>query len=324
MIRLARFVALAALLLAPAAAAWARREDCVPLPVVAAIAHGAGVRVVQLGREVAGEHERHSDPPGTFFGYRRLAAYEVRGRAAEALRAAFGRPGRYDCGVRTGGLDFGGDRRGVLGIEFDTPRGPVRVVLDLPAGSGRIGFASGVRFDFVLTAAAQRDWWRFLDAFAGARRSRPEDFLAAMLEAQGPAAPEPVPPVQANPPEVDSLLCSADEAKRTEARLRAECPDPPIAAEDFPDPWEDLPDLVTRVDPVYPDEARRAGLEGTVVVQALLGCDGHVWCMRLANSIPGLDAAALRAVRQWVFAPATLHGGPLTVWVAVPVRFSLP
>ncbi len=94
---------------------------------------------------------------------------------------------------------------------------------------------------------------------------------------------------------------------------------------------EEFPEAITRVPPVYPDIAREAGVDGTVMVQALVGRDGRVKDTRLVDksgkvvtaSIPMLDAAAIAAVRQWVFKPALSNNKPVAVWVAVPLKFSL-
>ncbi len=86
---------------------------------------------------------------------------------------------------------------------------------------------------------------------------------------------------------------------------------------------EELPEAVTRVPPTYPDIAREAGVDGTVLVQALVGKDGKVKDVRVQKSIPMLDASAIAAVKQWVFKPALSNNKPVAVWVAVPVRFSL-
>ena len=86
---------------------------------------------------------------------------------------------------------------------------------------------------------------------------------------------------------------------------------------------EELPEVVTRVPPAYPDLARDAGVDGTVQVQALVGKDGKVKDVKVTKSIPMLDAAAVAAVKQWVFKPALSNNKPVAVWVAVPVRFTL-
>jgi len=86
---------------------------------------------------------------------------------------------------------------------------------------------------------------------------------------------------------------------------------------------EELPEAITRVAVVYPDLAREAGVDGKVIVQALVDKSGHVKDVRIQKSIPMLDDAAKAAVRQWVFKPALSNNKPVAVWVAVPVNFSL-
>jgi periplasmic protein TonB len=86
---------------------------------------------------------------------------------------------------------------------------------------------------------------------------------------------------------------------------------------------EELPELITKVQPAYPDIAREANVDGTVQVQALVGKDGKVKDVRVMKSIPMLDASAVAAVKQWIFKPALANNKPVAVWVGVPVRFSL-
>lgn len=86
---------------------------------------------------------------------------------------------------------------------------------------------------------------------------------------------------------------------------------------------EELPEVITKVNPVYPEMAREANVDGTVMVQALVGKDGKVHDVRVVKSIPLLDQSAQDAVRQWVFKPALANNKPVAVWVGVPVRFSL-
>lgn len=86
---------------------------------------------------------------------------------------------------------------------------------------------------------------------------------------------------------------------------------------------EELPEAITKVTPVYPDRAREQGIDGQVLVQALVGKDGLVRDVRIISSIPSLDDAAVAALRQWRFKPALTKGVPVAVWVAIPVKFSL-
>ena len=75
------------------------------------------------------------------------------------------------------------------------------------------------------------------------------------------------------------------------------------------------------VRPEWPELARQAGVEGTVVVQALVGTDGHVRDTRIVRSIPMLNGAAVEAVKQWRFKPAATGGRPVATWVSVPIPF---
>src|ERR1043166_7110651 len=86
---------------------------------------------------------------------------------------------------------------------------------------------------------------------------------------------------------------------------------------------EVFPVAIERPPPNYPAQARAAGIEGTVIVLALIGRDGEVKEARIRQSIPALDEAALEAVRHGKFKPALAAGQPLAVWVAVPVKFTL-
>jgi protein TonB len=86
---------------------------------------------------------------------------------------------------------------------------------------------------------------------------------------------------------------------------------------------EELPEAIVRVAPSYPDSAREAGVEGTVMVSAHVCACGEVDDTRMVVSIPMLDSAAAGAVRQWMFKPALTGGEPVAVWVSVPIKFSL-
>ena len=85
----------------------------------------------------------------------------------------------------------------------------------------------------------------------------------------------------------------------------------------------ELPEAITKVAPDYPPVARRAGIDGTVLVHALVGKDGRVLDTRVTKSIPDLDDAAEAAVRRLVFKPAMTNHKPVAVWIAVPVKFTL-
>lgn len=81
------------------------------------------------------------------------------------------------------------------------------------------------------------------------------------------------------------------------------------------------PEPIERPQPAYTAEMARRGLEGTVVLMALVGEEGRVRDTRVLASIPGLDSAAVEAVRRWTFEPALSNGLPVAFWVQAQVRF---
>jgi len=75
--------------------------------------------------------------------------------------------------------------------------------------------------------------------------------------------------------------------------------------------------------PIYPDIARQARIEGTVVMEAVLDPSGRVTQLHVIKSVPMLDQAALDAVRQWRYTPSVYGGRPVSVLVTITVRFTL-
>jgi TonB family protein len=86
---------------------------------------------------------------------------------------------------------------------------------------------------------------------------------------------------------------------------------------------EVMPRLLSLPAPGYPEIARLAEVEGMVLLQVLVGKDGRVAQVRVVQSVPMLDDAAIAAARQAVFAPALQQGRPVAVWVEVPIQFRL-
>lgn len=85
--------------------------------------------------------------------------------------------------------------------------------------------------------------------------------------------------------------------------------------------YEDEPVPVTTVQPVYPEFAREAQIQGKVVLHVLVGKDGRVKNVKVAKGVTGLNEAAMDAVKRWVFKPALSNNKPVAVWVEVPVDF---
>jgi protein TonB len=84
------------------------------------------------------------------------------------------------------------------------------------------------------------------------------------------------------------------------------------------------PVLQTRVDPTYPEAARKARMEGVVILEAIITATGSVEDVRVLKSVnPLLDASAVRAVQQWRYKPATLNARAVRVYLTVTVTFNL-
>ena len=83
------------------------------------------------------------------------------------------------------------------------------------------------------------------------------------------------------------------------------------------------PERIRYVPPIYPAIAHAAGIEGTVILEAVIGTDGAVREVRALRPAPFLEAAAVEAVQQWLFTPTRLNGEPVPVVVTVTVTFTL-
>jgi len=86
----------------------------------------------------------------------------------------------------------------------------------------------------------------------------------------------------------------------------------------------DPPRLLREVRAEYSDAARRANLEGEVVLEIVIRRDGTVGDVKVLKGLGlGLNDQAMQSVRQWRFAPARLKGTPVDVVVEVSVEFRL-
>jgi TonB family protein len=82
------------------------------------------------------------------------------------------------------------------------------------------------------------------------------------------------------------------------------------------------PEPITQSAPVYTEEARKAGVQGVVIVEAIVDERGVVTNPRVLKGLPmGLDRKAIEAVQAWTFKPATLEGKPVPVYYMLTVEF---
>lgn len=83
------------------------------------------------------------------------------------------------------------------------------------------------------------------------------------------------------------------------------------------------PKLIKKVEPVYPEEARKAGIEGSVTLEATTDDRGRVQKVKVLKSIPELEQAAVDAVKQWIYEPMIIDGKPKGIVFTTTCRFSL-
>ena len=102
----------------------------------------------------------------------------------------------------------------------------------------------------------------------------------------------------------------------------------PATSDDTPPlpfrPVEVLPRIVRSAAPAYPDLAIRAGLEGKVIVKLWVDKEGKPRDVSILKSDGDIfNEAAAAAATQYLFTPAIMNGGPVSVWITIPFRFRL-
>jgi TonB family protein len=81
--------------------------------------------------------------------------------------------------------------------------------------------------------------------------------------------------------------------------------------------------LIKKISPHYPEDARQARIQGTVVLQAVIDANGDVKEVALVSGHPLLAPAALEAVKHWKYKPYLLNGQPVEVETQIVVAFQL-
>jgi TonB family protein len=82
--------------------------------------------------------------------------------------------------------------------------------------------------------------------------------------------------------------------------------------------------LVSRVEPSYPERARRAGIEGTVELEVSISANGDITDIQVVRSLPlGVSEAAADAVRRWKYRPARGRDGPVASHKTIRILFQL-
>jgi len=86
------------------------------------------------------------------------------------------------------------------------------------------------------------------------------------------------------------------------------------------------PSVVSKVEPKYTEEAKKAKSQGTVVISGVIDQNGRAcgkWTILRSLGL-GLEQKAIEAISQWVFKPGLQNGSPAPVIVTIEVSFRLP
>jgi TonB family protein len=81
--------------------------------------------------------------------------------------------------------------------------------------------------------------------------------------------------------------------------------------------------LINYAAPKYPIEAKKAHIEGTVLLHGIIGKDGVLKNVEFVSGPSQLAEAAMNAVKQWKYRPATINGEPVEVHAQITVNFAL-
>jgi len=81
--------------------------------------------------------------------------------------------------------------------------------------------------------------------------------------------------------------------------------------------------LIKRVAPSYPADAKAAGIQGRVLLSVTVAKDGTIQSIGVVSGDPQLVPAAIEGVKQWVYRPTLLNGNPVEVVTEVEVNFTL-
>jgi protein TonB len=91
-----------------------------------------------------------------------------------------------------------------------------------------------------------------------------------------------------------------------------------------PPPCATAPSVIYSSNAEYSEDARRAGIEGIVVLWTIVGVDGRAHNIRVTRFLGhGLDEQAIETLKQWKFKPGVSDGAPVPVAVNLQVSFRL-
>ncbi|GBD89188.1 gram-negative bacterial tonB protein [bacterium BMS3Abin03] len=160
-----------------------------------------------------------------------------------------------------------------------------------------------------------------------------EDIQQTKQEMRPPPPPKPPIPIEAPSDDVLEDIELEDTEIDLNANMKAPPPPPKekkveaephyfVAVEEMPQPIGGIKAIQEKI--VYPEIAKRAGVEGKVYVLAFVDEKGNVTKAKIIKGIgAGCDEAALNAVLKTKFKPGKQRGKPVKVQVSIPIVFKL-
>ena len=154
-----------------------------------------------------------------------------------------------------------------------------------------------------------------------------DDIVSTRQPTAPPSPPQPLIPIEAPSEEVlEDILISPTEIDLNTIPSPPPPPKREVKVEPEPDIFrvvEKMPRLIGKLNVVYPELAKRIGMEGTVIVEVAIDEKGNIFKTRIYKGIDMLNEAAIEAVKGAKFEPGEQRGKPVKVWVRIPIRFAL-
>jgi protein TonB len=206
------------------------------------------------------------------------------------------------------------DRAGNV-TETERIRGVVNLRPDEDNASARVEFYAANPYAFTLAAEAAAKQWRFETA-----NSSMTCFAAFTFHLTTEPDLTRSTPSRPGSPTLSAVPGSARPGLLVPSAPPPVVPSGPIRVDGH---IIKPPTRLVNINPVYPDDARAAHVEGVVILEITIGEDGSVVDARVLRSIPMLDQAAIDAVLQWVYDPPLLNGAPVEVQMIATINFAL-
>ncbi|MGK9477607.1 energy transducer TonB [Melioribacter sp. OK-6-Me] len=163
-----------------------------------------------------------------------------------------------------------------------------------------------------------------------------EDVVNTKQEAAPPPPPKPPIPIEAPSEDVLEDIAIGETELDVNEQVTSAPPPPPkeeakeeeeeavffVAVEEQPEPIGGIEAIQKRI--IYPEIAKRAGVQGRVYIKAFVDENGNVVKAEVIKGIgAGCDEAAVKAVTETKFKPGRQRGKPVKVQVSIPVVFKL-